>query len=84
MFGMLGFPDLVIILVLLVLIGAAFVTVLRALGGRDRNTSRQARSVRWILDERYARGESTREKYGQMRQGIETGWSRPLPKTSLL
>lgn len=65
--------ELIVMFVLLALIGATVAAVLRA--PRDRAQGRgsieQEDRARRILDERYARGELSRDEYRRMRQDIE-------------
>lgn len=71
MFGALGFSEVAIMLILLLVVGAAFVAVLRALGGDRRNAGGDR--ARRILDERYASGEISRDEYERMRRDIKAG-----------
>lgn len=67
-----GFSEIIIVLILLAVIGAAFVAALRALGGGSQSVGR-GHDARRILDERYARGELARDEYERMRRDMEAG-----------
>jgi putative membrane protein len=79
MHGMWGFPGLVPILVLVVLVAAAFMLFGRGGGrsvvqgrGYDREDLPRSESALDILKQRYAKGEITREDFEQMKKDIET------------
>lgn len=65
---MIGIGGLVILLVIALFLVGLFV-LFRALEGVS---STGAGGARRVLDERYARGEISREEYGRMRRDIES------------
>jgi putative membrane protein len=69
-FGIFGLLFMLLFWVILIL---AAVWLVRALfgNGRPRYSNHEPQSAREILDQRYARGEITREQYEMMKKDLE-------------